>query len=61
MSGSRNKNKWPYILMGAGAVTAGALFTGRLLAGFAAKWVLTRLMTEPYENNMWEAISAGAP
>ncbi len=60
MSGSRNKTKWPYILLGTGAITAGTLFTGRLLAGFAAKWVLTRLMTEPYENNMWEAISAGA-
>ncbi|MCG8400675.1 MAG: FMN-binding glutamate synthase family protein [Firmicutes bacterium] len=50
--------KWPHILLGAGAVTAGTALLGRALAGYAARWFATRLMTEPYENNLWEVISA---
>ncbi len=60
MSGSRKKTKWPYLLMGAGAITAGTLLLGRTLAGYTSKWIATRFMTEPYENNLWEVVSAGA-
>jgi len=60
MSGKRNKTKWPYLLMGVGTITAGTLFLGRALAGYTSKWIATRFMTEPYENNLWEGVSAGA-
>lgn len=58
--GKRKKNNLPAGLLKAGAVTAGSVLLGRLLAGRLAKSVTTRFMTEPYEENLWEAFSAGA-
>lgn len=60
MFNRKPKKNWPFILLGAGAAAAGTLLAGRQLGGFAARWISTRFMTEPYENNLWEVFSAGA-
>ncbi len=51
---------WPYLALGMGATVAGITMLRRSLAGRAFRRVATLFMTEPYESNLWEVISAGA-
>lgn len=52
--------KLPLGLVGASIVAAGTAYAGRFLAGRAIKKFSTRLLTEPYKKNLWEAFSAVA-
>ncbi|WP_051273706.1 FMN-binding glutamate synthase family protein [Desulfotruncus alcoholivorax] len=60
MSRSKKNNKLTAIILGAGLGTAGAVLLGRSLTGQVTKFITTRFMTEPYNENLWEAFSAGA-
>jgi len=55
-----NKGKLPTALLGSGVIAGGAVLLGRLLFKRIVNNATTRIMTEPYEENMWEVISAGS-
>jgi glutamate synthase domain-containing protein 2 len=55
-----NKSKLPTGLLGAGVIAGGTVLLGRLLFRRIVNNATTRIMTEPYEENMWEVISAGS-
>lgn len=47
-------------LLGAGVLLGGTILLGRSAARHIINSITTRIMTEPYEENMWEAVSAGS-
>lgn len=55
-----SKSKLPTGLLGAGIIAGGTVLLGRLLFRHIVNNATTRIMTEPYEENMWEVISAGS-